>query len=234
MPLNKNKKIKAIIKKAVGRSSLVETSYNRVKSHIEGGAAFVIITSDRHERSSKENKKMYRHIKQNYKSAGYPFTEIKGGYKETTKYVKDPDSGKEVEVKLDEPTQVTENAVLVTTHVRPDVKRGEAESPERSLFDFTVEIAQKYNQEAFIFGEEATTKSGQVFKNIRAYDKGGSLVNEPWAGPWTTLETVEGDSDFWSKVKGKHFQLKETEKQKTSQPKSWIEAMKKSRSGEEW
>ena len=35
---------------------LTESSYNRIRNHIEDGAAFAIITSDRHERSGRENK----------------------------------------------------------------------------------------------------------------------------------------------------------------------------------
>jgi len=223
------KELKNLVKKA-NKSIIMETSYNRVRSHIQGGESFAIISSDRHERSSTENKLMYKQLKQDYKGAGFPFTEIKGGYKETTKYVKDPDTGKEMQVKLDEPITVTENTILITTHTRPDVER-EQDFGEQ-LFDFTKQMAQKYGQEAFIFGEQAATKRGQAFKDIRAYNEGGEIILEPWAGPWNSIKTVENDEDFWSRVKGKHFQL--AEKKKTSQPRSWLEAMKKSNSGYEW
>ena len=93
-------------------------------------------------------------------------------------------------------------------------------------------MARDYGQEAFIFGEPVETKSGKQFQYIRAYDQAGNVINEPWAGPWNSVETVEGDAEFWSRVKGKHFQLKE--RKKTSQPRSWIEALKKSKSGETW
>lgn len=210
---------------------LVETSYNRIRSHIEGGNAFAIITSDRHERSGKENKRMYKQLKQDFKAANFPFTEVKGGFKETTKTQVDPDTGQEYEVELEEPVYVTENSILITTHSRPD---SEKENTAEDLLDFTAEMARKYNQEAFIFGEPAVTASGRQIKNINAYDKNGNAISEDWAGPWNSVETVTGDDDFWSRVKGKHFQLKETEKKKAKQPKSWIEAMKKSRSGETW
>ena len=210
---------------------LVEASYNRVRQHINEGNAFVIITSDRHERSSKENKQIYQQLKNNYKSAGFPFTELKGGFKETTKIETDPETGEEVEVRLEEPKYVLENSVLVTTHMRPDVQ---IENTPEDLLNFSAEMARRYSQEAFIFGESATGASGRQFQYIRAYGKDGSAINEPWAGPWDSVETVEGDADFWSRIKGKYFQLKETEKKKTSQPRSWIEALKKNRSGETW
>jgi len=210
---------------------LVETSYNRVRQHINQGNAFVIITSDRHERSSKENKRMYQQLKREYKNAGFPFTELKGGFKEMTRIETDPETGEKVEIRLEEPKYVLENSVLITTDIRPDV---EVKNTAEDLLNFSAEMARKYSQEAFIFGESAVGSSGRQFQHIRAYGKEGSAISEPWAGPWDSVETVEGDADFWSRVKGKYFQLKETEKKKTSQPKSWIEAIKKSRSGETW
>lgn len=57
-------------------------------------------------------------------------------------------------------------------------------------------------------------------------------IKDEWAQrPWTSVQTVEKDNDFWSRVKGKYFQLKETKKKKTSQPRSWFEAMKKNEWG---
>jgi len=225
------------LKKLVHRANednevfLTESSYNRIRNHIEDGSAFVIITSDRHERSGRENQSMYQQMKQDFKEAGFPFTEMKGGFKETTKTVADPETGETKQVALEEPIHVTEDTILITTHERGDVEREPLNSAEQ-LFAFTIEVAKRYNQEAFIFGESANTESGRVFKDIRAYDNSGNTINADWAGPWSNVATVEGDADFWSRVKGKHFQLKE--QKKTSQPRSWIEAFKKSRSGETW
>ena len=118
---------------------------------------------------------------------------------------------------------------MVTTHGRG--KETEESTPE-SLFDFAAEMSRKYGQEAFIFGESATTIRGNEFKIINAYDKEGNKIQDSWAGPWTSVETVSRDADFWSRASGKHFQLKESKR--TSQPKSWIEAMMKSRKGLKW
>ena len=220
-----------IVKEAVEeRSTLKEmSSYNRVRDHIEGGNPFVIMSSDRHERSTAQNRRIYQQMKQDFATAGFPFTELKGGFKETTKTEVDPETGEEIEVELEEPVHVIENSLLVTTHGRgPDLE----ESTPEALFDFGAEMSRKYDQEAFIFGESATTSRGNEFKIINAYDKNGNQIKDAWAGPWTSVDTVSEDSDFWSRASGKHFQLKEG--RKTSQPKSWIEAMMKSRKGLEW
>jgi len=220
-----------LVKEAIqDTSKLRESSYNRVRGHVEEGNPFVIISSDRHERSGKENKQMYQQMKQEFKSAGFPFTEMKGGYKETTEIKVDPETGEEIEADLEEPRHVTEHSLLVTAHSRPDVE-SEENTAER-LFTVATEVATQYNQEAFIFGESATTSSGKQVKIIHAYDGTGNQINDSWAGPWNSVETVSGDSDFWSRVKGKHFQLKE--RKKVSQPKSWVEAMMKSRKGLTW
>ena len=230
MPKLTDIELRKLVREANKNNELLqETSYNRIRSHIQDGNAFAIITSDRHERSGKENRLMYQQMKQQFKAAGFPFTEIKGGFKETTKTVQDPETGEEKQIALEEPIQVTEDAILITVHDRPDV---DVATTAQGLLNFTAQIAREYNQEAFIYGEPVTTKSGKQFQYIRAYDQAGNAINEPWAGPWSSVETVEGDAEFWSRVKGKHFQLKE--RKKTSQPRSWIEALKKSRSGETW
>ena len=220
------KNIASIVESA--NRSLLETSYNRVRHHIEQGSAFAIITSDRHERSGKENRSIYQEMKQNFKNAGFPFTELRGGFKETEETITDPETGETRQVALEEPIQVMENSILVTTHLRGDV---EIETTGAELLKFAAQMAQEYSQEAFIFGEPVTNASGQQFQYIRAYDQAGNVVDEPWAGPWTSVATVEKDEDFWSRVKGKYFQLRE---KKTFQPRSWIEAFKKSRSGKTW
>ena len=224
-------KLYQLVKEALSEKSLIKemSSYNRVRNHIEGGSPFVIMSSDRHERSGAENRQMYQQMKQDFANAGFPFTELKGGFKETTKTETDPETGEEVEVELEEPIHVTENSILVTTHGRGE--DAEESTPE-SLFDFAVEASQRYSQEAFIFGEQATTSRGNEVKIINAYDKDGNQIQESWAGPWTSVETVSQDADFWSRASGKHFQLRESKK--TSQPKSWIEAMMKSRKGLKW
>jgi len=225
------KEIFKLVNRAVREANLLqESSYNRIREHIEEGNPFVIISSDRHERSGAENKRMYQQMKQDFKSEGFPFTRMEGGYKETIEIETDSETGERVETELEEPRHVVEHSLIVTAHERPDVES--AENTAERLFEVATKIASKYEQEAFIFGEGATTASGKQMKIIHAYDKDGDQINETWAGPWTRIEVVSEDSDFWSRAKGKHFQLKE--RKKTTQPKSWVEAMMKSRKGFTW
>jgi hypothetical protein len=228
------KELKKIVQEANDGSEifLTESSYNRIRNHIENGASFVIITSDRHERTLPDyegptNNELYQQMKQKFKNAGFPFTEMKGGFKETEKTVEDPETGETKQVALEEPIQVMENSILATVDLRPDVG-----FPQPKLKAFTAQMAKEYDQQAFIFGEQVATSSGQQFPYIRAYDQGGNFIDETWAGPWSSVAMVEADEIFWSRIKGKHFQLRE--RKKTSQPRSWIEAFKKSRSGEVW
>jgi len=219
--------VKSVMKE---RSILKEmSSYNRVRSHIEGGNSFVIVSSDRHERSGAENRRMYQQMKQDFASAGFSFTRLEGGFRETTETETDLEAGENLKPEFEESVYVIENSLMATTHGRGE---GVEESTPDALFDFAVEMSRKYNQEAFIFGETATTARGKETKIINAYNKDGEQVQDSWAGPWSSVETVSRDSDFWSRVKGKHFQLKE--RKKTSQPRSWIEALMKSRQGLKW
>ena len=227
MPKLTKNELKKLVYQANKDFLLYESSYNRIRSHIEGGSPFVIITSDRHERSGNENKLMYQQMKQKFKNAGFPFTEIKGGFKETEETIEDPETGETKQVALEEPIQVMEDTILVTADLRPDVG-----APTPELLTFATQMAQEYSQAAFIFGEPVTNSAGRQFQYIRAYDQNGNVIDEPWAGPWNSVATVEGDEELWSRIKGKHFQLRE--RKKTSQPRSWIEAFKKSRSGQTW
>ena len=44
---------------------------------------FLVMSSDRGERSEAENKQMYREFKQKVKAAGFPFTEFVGSWEES-------------------------------------------------------------------------------------------------------------------------------------------------------
>ena len=62
------------------RFLLNEKSYNRIRQHIEtSGVPFVMISAFRSERSTNENQSLHREMKADYQSAGFPFTEIRGG-----------------------------------------------------------------------------------------------------------------------------------------------------------
>jgi len=171
---------------------------------------FVVMSSDRGERSPAENKDIYKEFKQKVKSAGFPFTEFIGQWVET-----DEETG--------EKRKVQENSVVIYSDTRPDV-------PEQSvdLFEFGKTMSKEYSQEAFIYGEMVTSKAGSN-RMIQAFDANGDVQN--WGGPWSSIEAVKEDSPFWSRVRGggSPFQFKEgiQEEVEVDAPNSMIEAMKK-------
>ena len=61
--MSKEEVFKLVEEAVHGVATLQESSYNRTREHIEEGNPFVIISSDRHERSGKENKQMYQQMK---------------------------------------------------------------------------------------------------------------------------------------------------------------------------
>ena len=172
---------------------------------------FVVMSSDRGERSDAENKQMYGEFKQKVKAAGFPFTEFVGSWEET-----DEESG--------EKRRVTEQSVIIYSDKREDV-------PEQSeeLFELGQRLSTEYNQEAFIYGELVDSKGGPS-RVIKAFDAEGNV--QDWGGPWSSVEAVQEDDPFWSKVrgggKGKPFQFKEHQDYiEVEAPNSVIEAMKK-------
>ena len=175
---------------------------------------FVVMSADRGEKSPSENTQRYQELKASSKAAGYPFTELQGKWEET-----DEETG--------EKREVIENSLIIYSDERPDVPR----TADASLFDFGKEMSVKYDQEAFIFGELLTSKSGNKVRTIQAFDASGAVQN--WGGPWKSVSEVEQDSEFWSRVRGggsgKPFQFTEGLGEEVHPaPNSMMEAMKTS------
>ncbi len=165
---------------------IAESSFNRIKDKIDNSnISFVVMSADRHEKSRNENDVRNQELKAAWKAAGYPFTEIDGSWLE-----KDED-GNEV--------RVIEKSIVVTDEERGDVERNESD-----LFEKAKELSSKYEQDAFIFGETGS-RSGKRY--IDAFSSDGSRVE--YGGPWTSLEPIEKDADFWSRVRGSTFVFKE-------------------------
>ena len=166
---------------------LAESSFNRIKNKIDNtDVSFVVMSADRHNFSRNENDKRSQQLKSAWQAAGYPFTEIDGSWVE-----KDED-GNEV--------RVIEKSIVVTDEKRGDVERQDGSD----LFDMAKELSSKYEQDAFIFGEMGS-RSGKRY--IDAFSPDGSRVE--YGGPWTSLEPIEKDADFWSRVRGSTFVFKE-------------------------
>jgi len=169
---------------------------------------FVIISADRGELSPKENDANYNEMVTTVSDTGYPYVKLQGKWIET-----DEDTGEKREVR--------ENSIMITDDTRPD-----RQVEDRiDLFELGKQLSATYNQEAFIFGEVATSnRAGNQYHIIQAYDREGNLQN--WGGPWTSVEEVEDDAEFWSRVRGSQpFQLREREEIHPA-PNSMMEAMK--------
>ena len=212
MKLNKDA-LKNLINETMAKTMLLEepmiteSSFNRIKDKIDNSdVSFVVMSADRHEKSRNENDQRGQELKAAWKAAGYPFTEIDGSWLE-----KDED-GNEV--------RVIERSIVVTDEKRGDVERGEGSD----LFEMAKELSSKYEQDAFIFGEVGS-RSGKRY--IDAFGPDGSRVQ--YGGPWTSLEPIEKDADFWSRVRGSTFVFKEEKEEvvELEAPNSVIEAMMK-------
>ena len=169
---------------------------------------FVVMSADRGEKSPAENRQRYQELKGSAKAAGFPFTELQGKWEET-----DEETG--------EKREVIENSLIIYSDERPDVPRPE----DVSVFDFGKQMSQQYDQQAFIYGELFQSRTGNQVRSIQAFDAQGQAQN--WGGPWSSIEEVSEDSEFWSRVRGggsgKPFQFKE---EVVPAPNSMMESMK--------
>ena len=223
------------------RFLLNEKSYNRIRHHIEStGVPFVMISAFRNERSTNENQALHKEMKADYQSAGFPFTEIRGGYSECPegteeiegdeRKCRDKETGEETE-KID----VEEQSILIYDDTRPDIEK------TRELFDLSIELSQKYGQDSFIYGQpEESEEGGQVYKrnpltkerniamDIQAYNKDGSLIVADWAGPWNSVETAKAADVYWSKIYGRKWKLAEIlDHYKNLKPQTMMEQQKR-------
>ena len=168
--------------------TLNETTYNRVRSKIEEeNIPFVVMSAARHE--APDNRARNKALKSALKAAGFPFANVVGSW------VEQDEMGNSV--------RVTENSVIIYDETRGDTGR----VPGVSLFDLGKDLSAKYEQEAFIFGEPGAA-TGRM--SINAFDPQGSPVD--YGGPWTSLERIPNDADFWSRVRGSTFVFKEEKK----------------------
>ena len=205
---------------------MMETTLNRVKQHIdESDAKFLVIAADRHVGSKlpdgtvvteEINNKNTNELASKIDSAGYPSAKQQGSWVETDEEKNE--------------VRVIERSFIVYDHERPD-KPGEREN----LYELGKKWAKEYNQDAFIYGWVDETGHRQ----IQARHPDGSIAK--YGGPWTTLEPIEADAEFWSKVRGSTYVFTENDWRESPQafrgvregvveieaPNSVIEAMMK-------
>ena len=204
---------------------LAEASFNRARQHVEQrGVPFVMISAYRNpeEVSMRQNRANDKEMKRTFNDAGFPFIKMSGGYVEK--------SAEEGDKQVSEPSILVLDAPV----------SGMAKGPVPGLFDFATQMARKYNQDSFIYGQPKTaddrpikiadprTKEERVDMDIRAYGPSGEAINEPWAGPWNNLTTASSDDIYWSTISGKKGKLVEMlQKYKKFNPKSKFQAREK-------
>lgn len=191
---------------------LQETSFSRVKDKVDKKLVgdFIVISGDRHENSPEENNKNYTELQALIVQARFPFAKQDGSWVET-----DEKTGKQV--------RVHERSLIVYNE-----KRGDAEAPTISLFELGKDLCQKFKQDAFIYGFIDKTQTRQ----IQARYPSGAVAK--YGGPWTTIEPIEKDADFWSKVRGSAYVFTEDKEEilEVDAPNSVIEAMIKGKQHE--
>jgi hypothetical protein len=135
----------------------------------------------------------------------------------------------EIEPAEEEPEgiEVKENSILIWEQTRPD--KGERGELGLSLFELAKFLAKKYNQDSFIFGEPVKSeRTGKQQMLIKLYDRLGDPIQEPWAGPWSTLTQINDDDIFWSSIGSKRAKLTELLNKYRQLPvRSKMDAMKK-------
>lgn len=217
MKINKDI-IKRLIKEALDEAT-TQSVASRITAPDYGGREerqaeeFLVMSADRGEKTPAENQQRYKELKAASKAAGYPFSELQGKWEET-----DEETG--------EKREVIENSLIIYSDDRPDVPR----SPDASLFEFGKQMSEKYDQEAFIYGELLQSRTGNKTRVIQAFDASGQV--QDWGGPWKSIQQVEKDTEFWSRVRGggsgKPFQFVEEDVEVHPAPNSMMEAMKTS------
>jgi hypothetical protein len=213
--------LKQIIEETIRSQSILlsrpeplnEASYGRVKRKIEQSMIpFVMISAFRGNLEKKENLKRQKKLEKIVSTMGFPFTKMPG-----SGYVEEPEEEGE------SPREVKENSIIIWNERRPDV-----EESDLSIFELAKFLANEYNQDSFIFGKPFKSDDEEKKMIVRLYNKNGDTINEPWAGPWSSLTQIDDDDLFWSAIGSKKTKLTELKEQyEKMQVKSKLDAMKK-------
>jgi hypothetical protein len=199
--------------KEIIKEVLTEASFGRTRQKMQE-QKFVIVSAFRDYRSKKENLRQSKQMGQDISAAGFSYTRVQGGYAEPEIFggenggegafhMIDPEGDGSDIIRRD----VMENSFVITPEARPDVER------TTDLFDLGVSLAQAYDQDSFIYGAPRTTEDPRGRKVeellIAAYDQAGTRINQPWAGPWSSLEAARKDDIYFTKIAGKKGTLRE-------------------------
>ena len=191
---------------------LTEANFGRVKKKIEvDKVPFVMISAFRGGTTKGKNLKRQKELESHVREAGFPWTKMP-----QSGYVEDPEEegGDSVNVK--------ENSIIIWDEKRPDVQRS-----NQDLFNLAAGLAAEFNQDSFIHGKVlGDGDKREMF--IKAYDKSGKAIREPWAGPWQNISVIDADDVYWSTIGSKKAKLREMlELTRTMKVKSRHDAMRK-------
>ena len=151
-------------------------------------------TGESREVSKPENMKRQRELESAVKAAGFSWNKMPG-----SGYVEKPER---IPLAYNE---VKENSILIWEEAeREDV----AKSGTR-LKELATDLAKRFEQDSFIYGEPVTGEASGTTMSIKAYDQEGDRITEDWAGPWSSLHAVDNAAAYWSTVAGKRAQLRE-------------------------
>ena len=170
-----------------------EANFGRAKRKIEDEKVpFVMMTAFRGGLSKGKNLERQKELESRVRAAGFSWTKMPG-----SGYVEDP------EEEGGEPVNVKENSILIWDAPRQDVKES-----NQDLFNLAVGLAKDYDQDSFIHGKVlADGDEKEMF--IKAYDKSGKAIKEPWAGPWQNISVIDSDDVYWSTLGSKKAKLTE-------------------------
>jgi hypothetical protein len=130
--------------KVLVEQTLNETSFNRVKDHIEkNGVPFVMISAARGGRSRKENNRNLSRMKQVYDTAGFS-------------YIRMPGSGG-----TEDGVTTIEDSILVYDLPRPDQERSGV-----SLFELSKKLAKVFEQEWLVYGDGQSARGYDSDGNV--------------------------------------------------------------------
>ena len=237
---------------------LSEANYGVAKRKIEVEMVpFAMITAFRGGLSRNENKRNQKKLEEYVSARKFPFTKMPdSGFIEGPPEEDPPEEESKLKLDLDplaegafdgeesgeasyesepkeepkeEPlgTEVKENSIIIWDQTRPD--KGERTAEDISLFDLGKLLAEKYDQDSFVFGGPVTDeRTGEKEMRARLYDRLGEPIKESWAGPWSTLVQINDDDLFWSTIGSKRGKLVEMlNKYEKIQVQTREDAMKK-------
>lgn len=177
---------------------LTEATFNSAKDKIDNQKkTFAVFSSYRSERSARENREVDQQVRSYLNSTGYPWTVVEGGFKETPR----DEEGRDIPG-AEKTSEIEKSYLIFEEDSRPDVQKTE------SLFDVASKACEISGQEAFSYGyPRKKYEDGEEEMFIAIYPTGApgpgdsTRIQEPWAGPWTSLSKMIEDKGYYTKIR---------------------------------